>query len=68
MQTIEEPLKEPLSQELDVSNSVVDASYRYHPSGIEQPAPVHTRERDKAVLAQVAIIDVLALCSHLTVF
>lgn len=30
MQTIEEALKEPLNKELDVSNSVVDASYRYH--------------------------------------
>ena len=28
LQTIEEPLKEPLNQDLDVSNSVVDASYR----------------------------------------
>ena len=29
VQTIEEPLKEPLSQELDVSELVVDASYRF---------------------------------------
>ena len=29
VQTIEEPLKEPISEGLDVSNSVVDASYRY---------------------------------------
>ena len=30
LQTKEEPLKQPLNQELDVSNSVVDASYRYY--------------------------------------
>ncbi|KAL3131755.1 hypothetical protein ABBQ38_007474 [Trebouxia sp. C0009 RCD-2024] len=49
--TIEEPLKEPLSQELDVSNSVVDASYRSTPWAAQ-------REKDASTSSVIQILMV----------